>query len=224
MDITILIADDDDHFRELLEDILRNRRYCVYSAKDGKEALDCFFLHASEIDLVILDVMMPKYDGLDVLKEIREYSEVPVMMLTALDDDFNEISGLSFGADDYIAKPFKYGVFLARVESLTRRAKKKREETIEAAAIKIEQLCHKVFVKGKEVYLSNKEYQLLLYFLQNPGIVLTREQMLTKIWGYDFAGDSRTVDTHIKTLRAKLEEAGNYIQTVRGSGYCFQPN
>lgn len=220
--ITILIADDDDVFRELLEDILKRQGYQILSAPDGEAALDLFWKYSVQIDLLILDVMMPKYSGWDVIKEIREHSEVPVLMLTALGDESSEISGLLLGADDYITKPFKYGVFLARVESLTRKAKKSKEQNINAGCIFIEQRKQTVLVDGKEVSLSRKEYELLLMFVKNKNILFTREQLIDRIWGYDFEGDIRTVDTHIKTLRAKLGEAGQMIKTLRGSGYRLE--
>lgn len=222
MAITILIADDDDVFRELLEDILKKEGYEVLSASDGEVALDLFWKYSVQIDLVILDVMMPKYNGWDVIQEIRERSEVPALMLTALGDESNEINGLLLGADDYITKPFKYGVFLARIESLTRKAKKSQEKNINAGCIFIEQRKQTVLVNGEKVSLSRKEYELLLLFVKNKNILFTREQLIDHIWGYDFEGDIRTVDTHIKTLRAKLGEAGQMIKTLRGSGYRLE--
>lgn len=221
MKINILVADDDDVFRELLEDILRKNNYHVFSANDGKKALDIFFDKHSQIDLIILDVMMPNMNGWEALAEIRRHSEIPVMMLTALGDEINEMNGLTAGADDYLAKPFHYGIFLARVHSLTRKARKRKLSDIAAGNIKIISDEHKVFVGKNEISLSNKEYHLLLFFVTNQNILLTREQMIQHIWGYDFEGDIRTVDTHIKTLRAKLGSAGSYIKTVRGSGYRF---
>lgn len=221
MKISILIADDDDIFRELLEDILRKNGYHVLSANSGKDAVNTFFADPSQIDLVILDVMMPDMNGWEALAQIREHSEVPIMMLTALGDEINEMNGLTAGADDYLAKPFHYGIFLARVHSLTRKARKRKTSDIIAGDIKIIENEHKVLVGKNEIALSNKEYKLLLFFVINRNILLTREQMIEQIWGYDFQGDIRTVDTHIKTLRAKLGHAGNYIETVRGSGYRF---
>lgn len=224
MELCILSADDDDIFRDLLKDILEKNHYKVLTAQDGKEALDIFWEHEKEIHLVILDVMMPKYTGLEVLQEIRKYSEVSVLMLTALGDERSEITGLSQGADDYIVKPFKYEVFLARIQSLTRKVRKMREENILLGDLKIVPLQHKAFLRDVEVKLSRKEYEILLYFITNPNILLTRDQIINRIWGYDFDGDIRTVDTHIKTLRAKLCDMGNAIKTVRGSGYRFEMN
>lgn len=221
MSVNILVADDDNIFRELLEDILRKNGYHVFPAGNGKETIEKFFQYHSQLDLIILDVMMPELDGWETLEEIRKYSEIPIMMLTALGDETNEINGLTHGADEYIAKPFNYGIFLARVQSLTRKATKRKAAVNIIGDIKIIEDEHKVIVYEHEVSLSNKEYQLLLLFASNINLLLTREQMIQKIWGYDFDGDIRTIDTHIKTLRAKLGDTGNYIETVRGSGYRF---
>lgn len=220
--IRILVADDDGPFRKMLMDILEKNGYDVFGASDGSEALDIYFANDTMIDLVILDVMMPGVDGLEAAREIRRYSDVAIMMLTALGDDGNEIKGLSAGADDYIAKPFRYGVFLARVQSLTRKARKEKTQTIRVDDLIIIQQEHKVYTGDREVPLSNKEYQLLVLLITNKNILLTREQMIGHIWGYDFEGDIRTVDTHIKTLRAKLGHEGQRIETVRGSGYRFR--
>lgn len=221
MGINILIADDDNVFRELVEDILRKNGYHVFSACDGEEAIEKFYKYHSQLDLVILDVMMPEPDGWETLAEIRNISEIPVMMLTALGDETNEINGLIHGADDYISKPFNYGIFLARIQSLTRKAKKRKTSAKIIGDIKILEDEHKVFVYGNEIQLSNKEYQMLLFFVSNINLLMTREQIIQRIWGYDFGGDIRTIDTHIKTLRSKLGNVGNYIETVRGSGYRF---
>jgi len=221
MDIKILIAEDDSIFRDLVCDIVRKEGYISVEATDGKEAIDIFF-GSKDIDLIILDVMMPIYDGWEVLKEIREHSDVPVIMLTALGDEKNEIFGLKEGADDYIAKPFSYEIFIARLNSLVKKIKKQQFSEIIAGKIKINPVTHKVIVNDLEVDLNRKEYSLLTYFVTNDNRVLTREQILDKVWGYDFDGDIRTIDTHIKTLRAKLLKYGNYIKTVRGSGYMLE--
>src|SRR5471030_108307 len=221
MNIKILIAEDDHIFRDLVCDIIRKEGYIPVEASDGKEAMDIFF-EFNDIDLIILDVMMPIYDGWEVLKEIREHSDVPIIMLTALGDEKNEIFGLKKGADDYIAKPFSYEIFIARLNTIVRKLKKLRFDEIIAGKIKINQTTHKVIVDDLEVELNRKEYNLLIYFVQNSNKVLTREQILYKIWGYDFDGDIRTIDTHIKTLRAKISKCGDYIKTVRGSGYMFE--
>ena len=221
MDIKILIAEDDQIFRDLVCDIIRKEGYIPVEASDGKEAIDIFF-SSNDIDLIMLDVMMPIYDGWEVLKEIREHSDVPVIMLTALGDEKNEVLGLKKGADDYIAKPFSYEVFIARLNSHVRKLKKERFDDIIAGKIKINQATQKVIVDDLDVELNRKEYSLFIYFVKNSDRVLTREQILDKVWGYDFAGDIRTIDTHIKTLRAKLSKYGDCIKTVRGSGYMFE--
>lgn len=218
----ILVADDEDVIRELLKDLLESQDYEVLLAKDGNEAIDVFFQN-SNINLVILDVMMPKENGWSVLRTIRQYSDVPVLMLTALNDDKNEVFGLENGANDYIAKPFSYEVLMARVKVLLRDLDTKNETGITLGKVEIQTVSHKVIVNDETIYLNNKEFQLLLYLMQNTGRVLTRDQMLNYIWGYDYDGSDRTVDTHIKMLRAKLKECGNYIKTVRGNGYLFEP-
>lgn len=221
MEIKILVAEDDQIFRELVCDIIRKEGYIPIEACDGKEAIDVFF-YLKDIDIIILDVMMPMYDGWEVLKEIREHSDTPVIMLTALGDEKHEVLGLNKGADDYIAKPFSYEVFIARINNMVRKLKKEHFKDLIMGKIKINQETHKVSVDDLDVELNNKEYSLLTYFLKNCNRVLTREQILCNIWGYDFNGDIRTIDTHIKTLRAKLSNCGNYIKTVRGSGYMFE--
>ncbi|AOR23794.1 response regulator transcription factor [Clostridium taeniosporum] len=221
MDIKILIAEDDVVFRELICDIVRKEGYTPIEACDGKEAIDIFF-GLNDIDLLILDIMMPIYDGIEVLKEIREKSDVPVIILTALDDEKNEVFGLEKGADDYIAKPFSYKVFTARLNKIVRKLNKEKVNEIVTGNIRINQEKHKVIANNLQVKLNNKEYSLLTYFIKNSERILSRDQILNKVWGYDFCGDIRTVDTHIKTLRAKLLECGKYIKTVRGSGYMFE--
>lgn len=221
MEIKILIAEDDQMFMDLVCDIVKKEGYIPVKANHGKEAIDIFF-SSKDIDIVILDIMMPIYDGWEVLKEIREHSEVPVIMLTALGDERNEVLGLKKGADEYISKPFSYPVFIARLNSIIRKLNKDRFEEIRIGKIKIDQETHKVIVEGLKVDLNHKEYNLLIYLVKNKHRVLTREQILINVWGYDFEGDIRTIDTHIKTLRAKLLICGNYIKTVRGSGYMFE--
>lgn len=221
MDIKILIAEDDSIFRELVCDILRNEGYIPIEACDGKQAIDIFF-GSMDINLIILDVMMPIYDGWEVLKEIRETSDVPIIMLTALGNEKYEVLGLEKGADDYIAKPFSYQIFIARINRIIKKIKKEKFDEIVEGNIKIKQVSHEVIVGNLEVKLNNKEYSLLNYFVKNSEKVLSREQILYKVWGYGFDGDIRTIDTHVKTLRSKLLECGKYIKTVRGSGYTFE--
>lgn len=223
MDIKILVADDDQFLRELVCDIIKKQGYIPIEACNGQEALDIFF-SSNNIDLIILDVMMPIYDGWEVLREIREQSEVPIIMLTALADEKHEVLGFKQGADDYISKPFSYEVIVARIDAHLRRVKKERLIEIRVGNITIVQEKRKVMVGGVEVELNKKEYALLLYLIKNSNRILTREQILCSVWGYDFDGDIRTIDTHIKTLRAKLLECGVYIKTARGSGYMFEVN
>lgn len=221
MEITILIADDDPIFRELIRDMLKKESYIVIEAENGSDALQEFYDN-SEIDLIILDVMMPELSGWEVLDEIRIQSEMPVVMLTALGDERNEIQGLHAGADDYITKPFSYPVFMARIKTLLRKIEKKKTATLQCGELILNQLEHKVFVDEEEVILNNKEYQLLEYFMHNKGLTLTRDMLINQVWGFDFEGDSRTLDTNIKTLRAKLQDTGRYIQTIRGTGYRLE--
>lgn len=217
----ILIADDEAVLRDLLQDILEKEGYQVLAAQDGEEALN-YFYETMDIDLIILDVLMPKMDGFKVLTEIREHSNIPIIMLTALCDHKDEIEGLTNGADDYIAKPFSYEVLLARVNTQFRRNNIEQTETLELGALTIEQLKQKVYVNHDLVRLNNKEYHLLLYLAKNKGIVLKRDQIVTTIWGFDYEGSERNVDTHIKMLRAKLGMCQDYIKTLRGQGYCFE--
>jgi DNA-binding response OmpR family regulator len=221
MQIRVLVADDDSALRALICDIVRQQGFEPIVAADGKQAIDRFFSGA-EPALVILDVMMPVYDGWDVLKEIRAHSDVPVMMLTALGDEQSEVAGLKHGADDYLAKPFRYAVFVARLNALLRRATRDANGIQQFGELAIEPEKRRVLVAGSEVVLSNKEFLLLTLLTQNRGVVFSREKLLTKIWGFDFEGDERTVDTHIKTLRQKLAACGAMIQTVRGAGYRFE--
>lgn len=221
MEIKILIADDDSIFRELVCDIVKKEGYIPVEACDGKQAIDIFFA-SNDIDLVILDVMMPCYDGWEVIKEIRERSDVPVIMLTALGDEKHEVLGLKKGADDYIAKPFSYEIFVARINTFIRKLKKECLAEIMIGGIKINGATHRVSVWDGEIELNHKEYSLLIYFIENKNRVLSREQILVNIWGYNFQGDIRTIDTHIKTLRAKLLICSEYIKTIRGSGYMFE--
>jgi DNA-binding response OmpR family regulator len=221
MDIKILIAEDDDVFRELVCDIIKKEGYIPVEACNGKQAIDIFFSQ-NDIDLVILDVMMPIYDGWEVLKEIRQHSDVAVLMVTALVDEKHEVLGLKNGADDYIGKPFSYEIFIARLNNLVKKVKREVSNELVVGKIKINQGTHKVTVGDLEVKLNRKEYNLIIYFIRNLNTVLTREQILNRIWGYDFDGDIRTIDTHVKTLRAKLLKQGDCIKTVRGSGYMFE--
>lgn len=215
----ILVADDEKVIRELICDILQSQGYDTVVACDGEEALNVY--KQEKIDLIVLDVMMPKYDGWTVLKKIREYSDVPIIILTALESEHNEVHGLTNGADDYIIKPFSYEVFVARVNVLLKRQLKKSNAVINCGDLSINQLSCKVLVKEEEIQLTKMEYNLLLYLVENENIVASREQILLSVWGYDNSQTTRTIDTHIKVLRAKLGVCGDYIKTARGRGYCF---
>ena len=221
MAINILVADDDDLLRNLLKEVFEEEGYHVFEAENGEKALDIFWEH-SGIDLVILDIMMPKADGMEVLEEIRERSDVPVLMLTALGDSSSELACLRNGASDFVSKPFHYEILVERVKNLLKLIKAESLDSIQVGILELNPISHKVFVAGKEILLNNKEFQLLEFLIHNENIVLTREKILDRIWGYDYEGDIRTIDTHVKMLRANLKDAGAYIKTIRGVGYCFE--
>ena len=216
----ILVADDDDLLRDLIKDILEGENYTVLEAQDGQEALDLFYQHP-ELALVVLDVMMPKYSGMEVLKKIRKQSKVPVLLLTALSGTEYELDGLRSGANDYIAKPFHPEVLLARAENLMRMVENKPDGYLSLGKLMVDEKRRRILVKGEEVNLTHKEYQLLVYMLHNREIVLSRDQILERVWGFDYEGDIRTIDTHIKMLRTDLKSCGSYIRTVRGMGYTI---
>ncbi len=220
MAISLLIVDDDDLLRDLLKEVLEEEGYQVYAAEDGEQALDLFWEH-SDISLVILDVMMPKVDGMAVLEEIRERADIPVMMLTALGDSNSELSCLRKGASDFVSKPFHYEILVERVKNLLKLVKTENMECVQRGILELDPTTHKVYVEGEEIVLNNKEFQLLEFLMNNANIVLTREKILDRIWGYDYEGDMRTIDTHVKMLRANLGVAGRYIKTIRGVGYSF---
>ena len=221
MAVSLLIADDDDLLRNLVKEVLEDEGYQVYTAADGQETVDIFWEHP-EIALVILDIMMPKMDGIEVLQEIRERTDIPVLMLTALGDSSSELSCLRNGASDFVSKPFHYDILVERVKNLLRLTKAQNLEKMELGMLEIDPVAHKVFVQKEEIILNNKEFQLLEFLVNNQNIVLSREKILDRIWGYDYEGDIRTIDTHVKMLRANLKEAGSYIKTVRGVGYSFE--
>lgn len=220
--LKILVVDDESRMRKLVRDFLVKHNFEVIEAGDGEEALDKFY-DDKEIALIILDVMMPKINGWDVCKEIRETSKVPVIMLTARGEESDELQGFDIGADEYISKPFSPKILVARVEAILRRAGKKGEdEIIEIGGITIDRLAHQVSVDGKELELSYKEFELLTYFAENKGIALSREKILNHVWNYDYFGDARTIDTHVKKLRSKLGSKGECIKTIWGMGYKFE--
>ena len=219
--IKILVVDDEERMQKLLKDFLKMKDYEVLLAGNGEDAIDLFFKEKS-IALIILDVMMPKMDGWTALKTIREHSKVPVIMLTARSEENDELKGFDYGADEYISKPFSPKILVARVEALLRRSGVQKEELLEVGGIVIDEAAHSVTVDGKPIELSFKEYELLQYFVENKGIALSREKILNNVWNYDYFGDARTIDTHVKKLRAKLMDKGEYIKTVWGMGYKFE--
>ena len=220
--IKILVVDDESRMRKLVSDFLVRKDYRVVEAADGQEAIDIFF-EQMDISLVILDVMMPKMDGWDVLKEIREYSKIPVIMLTAKGDERDELAGFDLGADEYISKPFSPKILVARVEALLRRSNLiSGEEKITAGDIVLDKASHTVMIGGRGVELSFKEFELLTYFMENQGIALSRDKILNHVWNYDYFGDARTIDTHVKKLRSKMGDCGEYIKTIWGMGYKFE--
>ena len=221
MAVNLLVADDDDLLRDLVKEVLEEEGYQVYTARDGQEAVDIFW-NTPDIALVILDIMMPKMDGMEVLEEIRDRTDVPVLMLTALGDSSSELACLRHGASDFVSKPFHYDILVERVKNLLRLTKAQSLESIELGILEIDPVAHKVYVKGEEIPLNNKEFQLLELLVNNQNIVLSREKILDRIWGYDYEGDIRTIDTLVKMLRANLGDAGNYIKTIRGIGYSFE--
>lgn len=218
----ILIADDEVHIRKLVADFLVRKGFEIIQAKDGDEALHLFNTCSASVCLVILDVMMPGKDGWQVLNEIRKTGYVPVIMLTAKGEETDELIGFELGADDYIHKPFSPSVLVARVEALLKRADLQETHEQQPGGIMIDKDAHKAFVDGEGLDLTPKEYELLYYLVENERIALSREKILNAVWDHEFYGDLRTVDTHIKQLRAKMGEKGGYIQTVRGLGYRFE--
>lgn len=222
--LKILVVDDEIRIRKLVRDFLVKQSYEVLEAGDGEEALDLFYQDKG-IALIILDVMMPKMNGYQVCREIRESSSVPVIMLTAKAEETDELNGFECGADEYIAKPFSPKILVARVEAILRRTSPagKGNSVIEMGGIHVDKEAHMVSVDGVNVELSYKEFELLTYFMENPGIALSREKILNGVWNYDYFGDARTIDTHVKKLRAKLgDKGGQYIQTIWGLGYKFE--
>ena len=222
--VKILVVDDEARMRKLVKDFLIKKDYEVIEAADGQEAVDVFF-DQNDISLVILDVMMPKMDGWEVLKEIRAYSKIPVIMLTAKGDERDELKGFDSGADEYISKPFSPKILVARVDALLRRSNLiSEEEKIETGGIIMDKAAHTVTIEGKQIELSFKEFELLTYFMENQGIALSREKILNHVWNYDYFGDARTIDTHVKKLRSKMGDKGEYIKTIWGMGYKFEVN
>lgn len=222
--IKILVVDDESRMRKLVRDFLVKKDFEVLEAGDGEEALDIFY-EQKDIALIILDVMMPKMNGWDVCREIRENSKVPIIMLTAKGDESDELMGFNLGVDEYISKPFSPKILVARVEAILRRTNKAAtEDVISVGTIVLDKAAHMVTVAGKNVELSYKEFELLTYFIENEGIALSREKILNNVWNYDYFGDARTIDTHVKKLRNKLGAQADYIRTIWGMGYKFSVN
>lgn len=218
----ILVVDDESRMRKLVKDFLVRSGYDVIEAEDGAKALDLFY-EDKEIALIILDVMMPKIDGWQVCKEIREYSKVPIIMLTAKSEEKDELLGFQLGVDEYISKPFSPKILVARVEAVLRRTSGvSSEDSLSAGDIVIDKSAHIVTIAGKTIDLSYKEFELLTYFIENKGIALSREVILNHVWNYDYFGDARTIDTHVKKLRSKMGQQGDYIKTIWGMGYKFE--
>ncbi len=219
--LKILVVDDESRMRKLVKDFLVKKDFLVEEAADGEEAVDKFFAD-KEISLIIMDVMMPKMDGWEAVRTIRHYSQVPIIMLTAKGEERDELLGFELGVDEYISKPFSPKILVARVEAILRRSKTAKTDSISVGGIVLDKAAHQVAVDGKQVDLSFKEFELLTYFLENQGIALSRENILNHVWNYDYFGDARTIDTHVKKLRSKLGDKGEYIKTIWGMGYKFE--
>ena len=219
--IKVLVVDDEARMRKLVKDFLSVKGFTVLEAGDGEEAVDIFF-EQKDIALILLDVMMPKMDGWEVVKTIRKYSQVPIIMLTARGEERDELQGFSLGVDEYISKPFSPKILVARVEAILRRISAGASDVTEVGGIVLDKVAHQVTIDGKPVDLSYKEFELLSYFIDNQGIALSREKILNNVWNYDYFGDARTIDTHVKKLRSKLGDKGEYIKTIWGMGYKFE--
>ena len=221
-DITVLIVDDEQRMRKLIKDFLMQKGYSILEAADGEEALQVFEENQNKIKLILLDVMMPKLDGWSVLRQIRQNSKIPIIMLTARGEEQDELFGFELGVDEYISKPFSPKILVARVEAILKRTSPSQTESKDYGGIIIDAEGRTVIVDGKELELSLREYELLKYLVDNENIALSRDKILNNVWNYDYYGDSRTIDSHIKKIRHKLGKKGKYIQTIRGIGYKFE--
>lgn len=221
--LKILVVDDEARMRKLVKDFLLVKGFQVIEAENGEEAVDIFF-EQKDIALILLDVMMPKMDGWEVCKTIRQYSQVPIMMLTARGEERDELQGFKLGVDEYISKPFSPKILVARVEAVLRRSQGATGESVDVGGICIDKAAHEVKIDGTTIDLSYKEFELLTYFVENQGLALSREKILNNVWNYDYFGDARTIDTHVKKLRSKMGEKGDYIKTIWGMGYKFEVN
>ena len=220
--LKILVVDDESRMRKLVRDFLVKNNFEVVEAEDGEQALDIFYAD-KDIALIILDVMMPKMNGWEVCREIRESSKVPIIMLTAKGDESDELQGFDLGVDEYISKPFSPKILVARVEAILRRTSGRNlNDVIEKGGIVIDKAAHRVTIDGKDIELSFKEFELLTYFVENAGLALSREKILNHVWNYDYFGEARTIDTHVKKLRSKMGDKGEYIKTIWGMGYKFE--
>ena len=221
-DMTILVVDDEQRMRKLIKDFLVKENYKVLEAVDGEDAIEIFLQNKNKINLVLLDVMMPKVDGWTVLREIRTDSNIPVIMLTARGEEQDELFGFELGVDEYISKPFSPKVLVARIGAILKRINGEKKKPKSYDGIVIDEEGRTVFVDGKQVELSLREYELLKYLLENEKVALSRDKILNNVWNYDYYGDSRTIDSHIKKIRRKLGKKGRYIETIRGIGYKFE--
>ncbi len=221
-ELKILVVDDEARMRKLVKDFLSIKGFQVVEAADGEEALDVFF-EQKDLSLILLDVMMPKIDGWEALKTIRKYSQIPIIMLTARGEERDELQGFDLGVDEYISKPFSPKILVARVEAILRRSGGGMVgDVVRVGGIELNRAAHQVTVDGNPIDLSYKEFELLTYFVENQGIALSREKILNHVWNYDYFGDARTIDTHVKKLRSKMGEKGEYIKTIWGMGYKFE--
>lgn len=221
--LKVLVVDDESRMRKLVKDFLVKSGFEVVEAEDGEQAVDVFYAD-KDISLIILDVMMPKMNGYDVCRTIRKDSKVPIIMLTAKSEEQDELAGFNLGVDEYISKPFSPKILVARVEAILRRTNAIGNDKLEYEGIEVDKTAHYVRIDGEEVELSYKEFELLTYFIENKGIALSREKILNNVWNYDYFGDARTIDTHVKKLRSKLGAKGEYIKTIWGMGYKFEVN
>ena len=220
-DVRILVVDDESRIRKLLKDFLGQKGYTVLEAEDGKKAIEVFEQEGNKLDLIILDVMMPNMDGWSTLRSVRQVSDIPVIMLTARGEEHDELFGFELGVDEYISKPFSPKILVARVEALLKRTKSDLAKYIEYQGIKIDTEARSVMIDGKTIYFTLMEFELLKYMILNEGIALSRDKIINDVWKYDYYGETRTIDSHIKKLRKKLGKKGSLIQTIRGVGYKF---
>lgn len=218
----ILIVDDEERMRKLIKDFLKVKGYSILEAEDGEKAIEIFEENKTKISLILLDVMMPKLDGWSVLRQIRQNSKVPIIMLTARGEEQDELFGFELGVDEYISKPFSPKILVARVEAILKRSHGDKKEIKDFGGIEIDKEGRTVKVDGKALELSLREYELLVYLVENENIALSRDKILNNVWNYDYYGDSRTIDSHIKKIRHKLGKRGKYIETMRGIGYKFE--